>query len=126
MPFRRSLFLTILLPFAAQALELHVSPKGDDRASGQADAPLASLDGARLAVRKLPRPLPEPVRIIFAEGTYRLTTAVTFEAKDSGEAGKAISYEAAPGAKVLITGGKELPAFTGGKDGRWTLQIPAG
>ena len=126
MPFRRSLFLTILLPFAAQALELHVSPKGDDRASGQADAPLASLDGARLAVRKLPRPLAEPVRIIFAEGTYRLTTAVAFDAKDSGEAGKAISYEAAPGAKVLISGGKELPAFTAGKDGRWTLQIPAG
>ena len=126
MPFCRSLLLALLLPFTAQALDLHVSPKGDDRASGKADAPLASLDGARLAVRKLPRPLSEPVRVIFAEGTYRLTAAVTFDAKDSGEEGKLISYEAAPGAKVVISGGKELPPFTAGKDGRWTLEIPAG
>ena len=126
MPFCRSLLLALLLPFTAQALDLHVSPKGDDRASGKADAPLASLDGARLAVRKLPRPLSEPVRVIFANGTYRLTAAVTFDAKDSGEEGKLISYEAAPGAKVVISGGKELPPFTSGKDGRWTVQTPAG
>ena len=126
MPFCRSLLLALLLPFTAQALDLHVSPKGDDRASGKADAPLASLDGARLAIRKLPRPLTESVHVIFAEGTYRLTAAVAFEAKDSGEDGKLISYEAAPGAKVVISGGKELLPFTAGKDGRWTLQIPAG
>lgn len=126
MPFCRSLLLALLLPFTAQALDLHVSPKGDDRASGKADAPFASLDGARLAVRKLPRPLSEPVRVIFAEGTYRLTAAVAFDAKDSGEDGKLITYEAAPGAKVVISGGKELPPFTAGKDGRWTLKAPAG
>ncbi|MCX8487537.1 MAG: right-handed parallel beta-helix repeat-containing protein, partial [Opitutales bacterium] len=126
MPFRRPLLLTFLLPFAAQALDLHVSPKGDDHASGRADAPLATLDGARLAVRKLPRPLTEPVHVIFAEGTYRLTAAVAFDVKDSGGEGKPICYEAAPGAKVVISGGKELPPFTSRKDGRWTLQIPAG
>ena len=126
MPFCRSLLLALLLPLAGQALELHVAPQGDDRASGQADTPLASLEGARLAVRKLPRPLTEPVRVIFAAGTYRVTEAVAFDEKDSGDAGRTISYEAAPGAKVIISGGKELPAFGLGKDGRWTLQIPAG
>ncbi|MEY3109843.1 MAG: hypothetical protein RL079_528, partial [Verrucomicrobiota bacterium] len=126
MPFCRSLLLALLLPLAAQALDLHVAPHGDDRASGKADAPLASLEGARLAVRKLPRPLTEPVRVIFAAGTYRITEAVAFDEKDSSEAGRTISYEAAPGAKVIFSGGKELPAFRSGKDGRWTLQIPAG
>ncbi len=126
MPFCRSLLLALLLPLAGQALELHVAPQGDDRASGKADTPLASLEGARLAVRKLPRPLTEPVRVILAAGTYRVTEAVAFDEKDSGDAGQLVSYEAAPGAKVIISGGKELPAFGLGKDGRWTLQIPSG
>jgi len=122
MPFRRHLLLALLLPCAVQALDLHVAPQGDDRASGRADAPLASLEGARQAVRRLPRPLTESVRVIFAGGTYHLTQAVAFDERDSGEAGWTISYEAAPGAKVVISGGKELPAFEVGQDGRWTLQ----
>jgi len=126
MPFRRHLLLALLLPCAAQALDLHVAPQGDDRASGRADAPLASLEGARQAVRKLPRPLAEPVRVVFAAGTYQITQAVAFDERDSGEAGRSISYEAAPGAVVVISGGKELPAFEVGQDGRWTLQTTPG
>ncbi len=126
MPIRPSLFLALLLPFAAQALDLHVAPGGDDRATGRADSPLASFEGARQAVRRLPRPLAEPVRVIFAAGTYRLTEAVAFDGKDSGEPGKPVSYEAAAGAKVVISGGQELAAFAPGRDGQWTLQTAAG
>ena len=126
MPFHRHLLLALLLPCAVQALDLHVAPQGDDHASGRADAPLATLEGARQAVRKLPRPLTESVRVIFAGGTYHLTQAVAFDERDSGEAGRTISYEAAPGAKVVISGGKELPAFEVGQDGRWTLQTTPG
>jgi hypothetical protein len=126
MPFRCLPLLALLLPGAALALDLHVSPKGDDKASGQAEAPLASLEGARQAVRRLPRPLTEPVRVIFAAGTYRVTQAIAFDEKDSGEAGRTISYEAAPGAKVVISGGTELPSFQVSPDGRWTLQTTPG
>ena len=124
MPFLRPILAALLLPGALFALDVHVSPRGDDQAAGTPDAPLASLEGARRAIRKLPRPLAGPVRVIFAEGTYRLTTAVAFEGADSGEAGRAISYEAAAGAKVVISGGRELPPFTAGKDGRWNLDTP--
>ena len=134
MPFRPSRLLTLLLPFAAQALDLHVSPRGDDDWSGHlpapnadhSDGPLATLNAARLAVRKLPRPLKEPVHVIFAEGTYRLAEAAAFDEKDSGEEGRVVSYEAAPGAKVVLSGGKELSDFKVGKDGRWTLETPTG
>ena len=126
MPFRLSWLFAFLLPGVALAVDLHVSPKGDDKASGRADAPLASLEGARQAVRRLPRPLAEPVRVLFAAGTYRVTQAVAFDEKDSGEDGRTISYEAAPGAKVVISGGAELPLFEVGPDGRWTLQTAPG
>ena len=126
MPFRCLPLLALLLPGAALALDLHVSPKGDDKASGRAETPLASLEGARQAVRRLPRPLAEPVRVIFAAGTYRVTQAIAFDEKDSGEAGRTISYEAAPGAKVVISGGTELPSFQVDPDGRWTLQTTPG
>jgi hypothetical protein len=126
MSFRLSWLFAFLLTGVALAVDLHVSPNGDDKASGRADAPLASLEGARQAVRKLPRPLTEPVRVLFASGTYRITQAVTFDEKDSGEAGRTISYEAAPGAKVVFSGGAELPSFQVGPDGRWTLQTTPG
>jgi len=134
MPFRRAYLLALLSPLAAQALDLHVAPQGNDDWSGRllkpnadhSDGPLATLNGARLAIRKLPRPLKEPVHVIFADGIYRQAAAIAFEPKDSGEEGKVISYEAAPSAKVVLSGGKELPLFTLGKNGRWLLQTPAG
>ncbi|MCX6951867.1 MAG: right-handed parallel beta-helix repeat-containing protein [Verrucomicrobia bacterium] len=135
MNFPRTLRLLVLalgaLPCAAPALDLHVSPSGNDAWSGRlaqpnaakSDGPLASLDGARLAVKKLPRPLAEPVHVIFAAGTYRLARAVAFDAADSGEDGRPVSYEAAPGADVVISGGQTLPRFTAAKDGRWELNV---
>ncbi|MBI5768506.1 MAG: right-handed parallel beta-helix repeat-containing protein [Verrucomicrobia bacterium] len=123
-----------LSPVATLALDLHVDPLGHDTWSGrlaqpnatQTDGPLASLNGARLAVRQLPRPLTEPVRVIFARGTYRISAAVAFDARDSGAEGRLISYEAAPGAEVIISGGATLPPFTESKPGRWELDLPAG
>ena len=123
-----------LFPFGALGLDLHVSPLGRDDWSGrlavpnavQTDGPLASLEGARLAVRRLPRPLPESVRVVFAGGTYRLPQAVVFDAGDSGEDGRIVSYEAAPGADVVLSGGQALPNFGAGPTGRWELPLPPG
>ena len=123
-----------LSPCGALALDLHVDPRGNDAWSGRlaapnaanSDGPLASLDGARRAVRKLARPLAEPVRVIFAGGVYRIEQAVAFDARDSGETGRVISYEAAAGAEVVISGGKALPLFTAGEAGRWEVKVPAG
>lgn len=131
----RLLFLSLgLLPLSALALTLHVSPAGNDAWSGRlaqpnadkTDGPLASLDGARLAVRRIPRPLAEPVEVLFADGTYRIAQAVAFDAKDSGEPGKPITYAAAPGAQPVISGGLALPPFTAASAGKWELRLPPG
>ncbi len=122
---------------SSSALTLHVSPDGKDTWSGKparpsadgADGPLASITGARDALRKLRAvaPLKEPVTILIAPGTYTLTAPILFEPQDSGSADAPIIYTAAPDAPrdaVILTGGRQLTGFKPAADGLWTLQIP--
>jgi hypothetical protein len=126
-----------LASLPAWALELQVAPDGNDAWSGRlarpnadrTDGPLASLEGARRAVRKLPRPLQEPVQVTFAAGTYRIAEEVRFGVEDSGTTTAHITYQAAEGAEVIIDGGRPLAnvmhATSSGRE-RWTTQTPAG
>ena len=116
------------------ARDYFVAPNGNDQWSGQlaqpnaarTDGPWATLEGAHLGLRKLPRPLAEPIHVIFQSGTYALSQPVVFTAADSGEPNAPISFEAAPQAVVQITGSQTLPPFTVDAQGRWVLKTPAG
>ncbi|HEY1173848.1 MAG TPA: right-handed parallel beta-helix repeat-containing protein [Verrucomicrobiae bacterium] len=121
------------LASALSAATLRVAPNGNDQWSGKlagpnaakTDGPLASLDGARLAVRKLKAATPnEPITVQFANGTYTITQAVKFDLADSGSASAPIRYEAAPGAKPLITGGRVIKGFKPAANGLWTAEVP--
>lgn len=121
-------------PAACLAMNLYVAPDGNDAWSGrlerpnatQTDGPLASLAGARNAVRKwkVQGALTEPVHVKVAGGTYRLSGPVVFEPADSGTASCPIVYEAAPGAKPLFSGGRSIAGFQAGPDGLWVTKIP--
>ena len=98
--------------------QLHLSPEGNDAWSGKlarpnrdrTDGPLASLDGARLAIRKIKetvRPAPS-IRVIVASGTYSLRKPVIFSAEDSGSADAPITFEAARNARPVFTGGRAI------------------
>ncbi|MEQ1851672.1 MAG: right-handed parallel beta-helix repeat-containing protein, partial [Chthoniobacteraceae bacterium] len=78
-------------------MTVRVAPEGKDGA-------VTSLAGARDAVRAA-RAAGDTseVRVIFAAGTYAMTEPVVFEPRDSG-----VIYEAAPGARVILTGGKRI------------------
>ena len=113
---------------------LYVAPDGDDAWSGRlarpnaerADGPVASLAGARDAVRRLraSEPIAAPVRVLISAGTYALTEPVVFTAEDSGTKDCPITYEAAPGAKAIFTGGRAITGWTRGADSIWTTKIP--
>ncbi len=113
--------------------ELFVAPDGNDAFSGKlakpnaekSDGPLASLAGARDAVRKLKAAgkLDGPVRVRFADGTYRITEPVVFAPEDSGTRKTPIVYEAAPGAKPVIDGGRAIGGFKKAEGGLWTAQV---
>ncbi len=117
------------------ATTLYVSPGGNDAWSGKlrvpnaagTDGPLAGLDGARRAVRKLrsSRPGPEKgaIRVLFLDGTYRLRSPVTFTPQDSGTAEQPVVYAAAPDAHPVFSGGRHLRGFRV-EQGTWKLTIP--
>lgn len=65
-----------------------------------------------------------PIRVQFASGVYPITDPVLFTLEDSGSANAPILYEAAPGAKPVIEGGRRLGGFREGKDGIWVTDIP--
>ncbi len=115
----------------AQAADLYVAPNGDDAAAGTKQKPLATLAGARDAVRKLIAAdggtLKKPVAVYFRGGVYRFKETVVLGLEDSGSADATITYAAY---------GNETPVFSGGlpisnwkktdlKDGRiWCAEVP--
>ena len=117
-----------------RAMDLYVSPDGNDRWSGRleqpniarADGPLATLGGARDRLRRLRliARIPEPIRVVIADGKYRLSEPFVLEPQDSGIGELAISYEAAPGARPAFTGGRVIAGFKRGRNGVWQTHVP--
>ncbi|MBM4090783.1 MAG: right-handed parallel beta-helix repeat-containing protein, partial [Planctomycetes bacterium] len=95
---------------------LHVAPHGDDAAAGTEAAPLASLEGARDALRKLRADrggtLPAGgARVIVEGGTYFVSSTVVLEAEDSGTAEAPIVVQAASGVTPILSGGVRIASW---------------
>ncbi len=147
---KRSLILLaalLLAPLAVlQGAEtvLYVSPGGRDSWSGTAaqpnrDAtygPLATLAGARDAVRELKRTQQGDIHVRIRGGWYPLAETVVFGLQDSGKPGQVIHYEAAPGEQPVFSSGVRLggwqPAgdretLPGAAQGKvWMTSLPEG
>jgi hypothetical protein len=131
------LALVLAASFAVQCVgdtTFYVSPGGSDGWSGRlerpnsqkTDGPKASLAGARDAIRQLKSdgPLSAPVRVIVAAGTYTLTEPFMLNPQDSGTKECPITYEAAPGARPVFSGGRVIKGFKRGPNGIWQTHIP--
>ena len=119
----------------ASGLTLHVSPSGKDCFSGAlatpasdgTDGPLASMAGARNAIRKLRDAaggLKQPVTVEFADGVYPIGETIVFEPRDSGTEACPITYAAAPGAEPVFTGGRAITGWQPLTGGLWTAKLP--
>jgi hypothetical protein len=108
----------LLLAFATlrlSALELYVSPAGDDSNPGTIASPFASIGRARGEIRALKERtgLPEGgVTVWLVGGYYNLTGTLEFGSQDSGSASVPVIYAAMPGKAAFITGARTLdPAW---------------
>jgi len=128
-----------LVSFAkvASGVTIYVSPDGSDAWSGRiprpnarkTDGPLASLMGARDAVRKLKSTSPDgrlasPATVIVAGGEYRMRKTLVLTEFDSGTKKCPIVYRAADGARPVFTGGRAIAGFKRAGDGTWQVRIP--
>ena len=87
------------------AADILLSPSG----------PLSTLQAARDAARTAPK----PVRVVVAEGVYPLTEPVALTGEDSQT-----TWEAAPGAKPVISGGRALTGWQPAGSGLWKAPLP--
>lgn len=85
---------------------LYVATTGSDSNPGTLAAPLASLTGARDAVRRLKATHPkEDITVYIRDGMYFIHETVVFSLEDSGSEDQTITYAAYPG---------ETPVFSSG------------
>ncbi|MGH3705624.1 MAG: Ig-like domain-containing protein, partial [Agromyces sp.] len=92
-----------------------IAPDGDDANDGTESHPLATLEGARDAIRELKEQEglpPGGVNVFLREGTYARTASFELGEQDSGTADAPITYRSYPGETARRSGGLEL-----GRDG---------
>ena len=130
--------VAVIQSAAAGALTLYVRPNGNDAWSGRlaqaeaggTDGPVATLTGARDALRRMRLhgvTLAAPVRVLFADGTYPIAPTVVFTPEDSGTADCPITFAAADGAKPVLSGAIPIPSWQKNPSGQyWTATLPEG
>jgi hypothetical protein len=127
-------FSNIMLPGRLRAASFFVSTYGRDTWSGKLadpgenDGPFATIGRAQQAVREIRKTHPQAaVRVVLRGGTHYLDSPLEFGPEDSGTEGAPVVYAAAPGEKLVISGGRRLE---GGRwaevNGRkaWVIDIP--
>ncbi len=93
------------------SVEYYVSPAGNDSNSGTKEKPFATLEAARDAVRKLQRPLTEPVQVWVRGGRYFLKDTFVLTPADSGSESGAVNYVAYPGEEPVFSGGRIITGW---------------
>jgi hypothetical protein len=114
--------------------QLYVAPDGNDAWTGRlaqpnsthTDGPFATLTGARDAIRQLKHggSLAHAVTVTIADGRYDLTNTFALDSRDSGAARTPITYQAAPGAHPVFSGGREIHGWQPGTNHLWLAHLP--
>ncbi|HIJ66036.1 MAG TPA: right-handed parallel beta-helix repeat-containing protein [Candidatus Hydrogenedentes bacterium] len=117
----------------ADEITLYVATDGNDGWSGRlveaneggTDGPLASIAGARDAIRRLKAvgAVEGPVTVLIRKGTYRVAEPIVFTPEDSGALRMRITYAAHPGEAPVFTGGRLIAGWR--REGYlWRITLP--
>ncbi|WP_093787970.1 discoidin domain-containing protein [Actinacidiphila guanduensis] len=109
----------------AAALRIYAAPDGNGAACLQANP--CTLTAAQAKVRAVSRTAGTDIDVVLAGGTYRLDQTLAFDAAkgDGGSDGHTVTYEAAPGAQPVLSGGQQVSGWKQGADGVWSAKVPA-
>jgi hypothetical protein len=118
--------LTDAAAAAPPPVQLFAAPAGAGTSCTQA-AP-CSLGGAQSAARALDGTMSSAIDVLLENGTYALTSPLSFGPQDSGSNGFDVVYEAAPGAHPVLSGGVGVTGWheVDATNGIWAAPIPSG
>ena len=105
---------------------LYVNPSGNDDFPGTKERPLASLVGARNAIRSLKKnsDKKQAYTVLIEDGTYTMQEALLLNPEDSGLEEYPITYKTAEGAHPIFSGGRKITGFTENEKGIWQVKPP--
>ncbi|WP_433200558.1 RICIN domain-containing protein [Dactylosporangium sp. CS-047395] len=120
--------LAVLAPPARAAVmtTLSVSPSGSGTACTSAQP--CSLTQAQANVRAAAPGMTGDIVVQLAGGTYTLGAPLTFTAADSGANGYTVSWQAASGAKPVLSGSRRITGWTVADSGQniWKASVGTG
>jgi acetyl esterase/lipase len=118
------LIITLALTSLVNA-DFYIAKNGDDANPGTKAKPFATPARAVEAVRALAASgLKSDVRVVFRAGSYELAAPLVFAPADSGTAQHSITYAAAPGETVVISGGRRITNWRKAGGRKWTVELP--
>jgi len=97
----------LIVSIPVQTASYYVATNGSDSADGSASSPFATLQRAQLAMQKSSIKTTQ-----INAGTYYLTSPLSLTSLDQGE-----TWEATPGATVVLSGGQVLTGWVSEGDG---------
>ncbi|WP_240506746.1 RICIN domain-containing protein [Thermoactinospora rubra] len=110
----------------AATTTLYASPTGTGTACTSAQP--CSLAAAQAAVRSLNGAMSGDIVVELADGVYRLSAPLRLSAADSGNNGYTVKWQAASGARPVITGARAVTGWTVADAGKniWRANVGAG
>lgn len=119
------LLIVVLNSFHLFAIDLYIATTGNDTNQGTKNQPLATLKGARDAIRKLRSKgaLNEGITVIIEKGTYFMNEPLILTAEDAAPSVSPVVFMAAPGEKVEFIGGIEITNLVKVNDKLWKTSV---
>ncbi len=98
----------ILQPSNGAFATFYVSPGGNDSATGNSTEPFQTIARAQEAVRALTPALGGDIIVYLRNGTYRLSSGLSFNQSDGTNGTFSVTYRSFPGETAVIDGGTEI------------------
>ncbi|HMA94081.1 MAG TPA: hypothetical protein VKP30_15425, partial [Polyangiaceae bacterium] len=95
----------------------YVAPSGSDSNDGSVSAPFKTITKARDVVRTINGNMTGDIHVYLRGGDHRITSAITFEVKDSGSGNHRVYYQGYPGEKPVINGATKVTGWTASSGG---------
>jgi hypothetical protein len=118
--------LICLFAQGALAKDIYIAANGNDSNPGTKAKPFASLQAAQRVVRaSIKAGFKEPVNVIIGGGIYYLAEPLSLTPEDSGTADCPITWRAAKGEKVILSGGVPITGIwkKSDKKGIWCVDV---